>query len=217
MSLQLLDKIRRINKLLHNSETSTFIFNDICEVLAETLTSNVIVISKKGKVLGLGSTAGIRKIQSMLGDETGEMIDSVLNERLLEILSTKENVGLETLGFECKEKDTYFALIEPLMIAGARLGTLFSYRDTEAYNIDDIILSEYGTTVISLEMVRSLDEESAEADRQKKIVKSEIIKLRVSSEEKWQFQKFFESHNVSISDGIRQLIIAAIKEDEKKA
>ena len=181
MSLQLLDKVRKINKLLHNSETSTFIFNDICEVLAETLSSNVIVISKKGKVLGLGKTAGIRKIQSMLADETGEMIDSVLNERLLEILSTKENVGLGTLGFECKEKDTYFALIEPLMIAGARLGTLFSYRDTEAYDIDDIILSEYGTTVIALEMVRSLDEESAEAERQKKIVKA-AFELLASSE-----------------------------------
>ena len=67
------------------------------------------------------------------------------------------------------------------MIAGARLGTLFSYRDTDAYDIDDIILSEYGTTVIALEMVRSLDEESAEADRQKKIVKS-AFELLASSE-----------------------------------
>ena len=54
-------------------------------------------------------------------------------------------------------------------------------------------------------------------DFQQKIVKSEIIKLRVSIEEKRQFQKFFESHNVSISDGVRQLIMAAIKEDEKKS
>ena len=54
-------------------------------------------------------------------------------------------------------------------------------------------------------------------DFQKKMVKSEIIKLRVSIEEKRQFQKFFESHNVSISDGVRQLIMAAIKEDEEKS
>ncbi len=53
MSVQLLDKTRKINKLLHNNNSSkVFVFNDICEVLTEILESNVLVISKKGKVLG---------------------------------------------------------------------------------------------------------------------------------------------------------------------
>ena len=34
-----------------------------------------------------------------------------------------------------------------------------------AYNIDDIILSEYGTTVVGLEMLRAVNEESAEENR----------------------------------------------------
>ena len=51
MSVQLLDKTRKINKLLHNNNSSKVVFNDICEVLTEILDSNVLVVSKKGKVV----------------------------------------------------------------------------------------------------------------------------------------------------------------------
>ena len=51
MSVQLLDKTRKINKLLHNNNSSKVVFNDICEVLTGILDSNILVISKKGKVL----------------------------------------------------------------------------------------------------------------------------------------------------------------------
>ena len=47
MSVQLLDKTRKINKLLHNNNSSKVVFNDICAVLTEILNSNVLVVSKK--------------------------------------------------------------------------------------------------------------------------------------------------------------------------
>ena len=56
--LQLLDKTRKINKLLHNNNSSKVLFNDICEVMVETLDSNILVISRKGKVLGVGYWSG---------------------------------------------------------------------------------------------------------------------------------------------------------------
>ena len=49
MSVQLLDKTRKINKLLHNNNSSKVVFTDICEVLTEILASNVLVVSKKEK------------------------------------------------------------------------------------------------------------------------------------------------------------------------
>lgn len=49
MSVQLLDKTRKINKLLHNNHASKVLFNDICEVMVETLDSNILVMSKKEK------------------------------------------------------------------------------------------------------------------------------------------------------------------------
>ena len=56
MSVQLLDKTRKINKLLHNNNSSKVVFNDICEVLTQILDSNVLVVSKKGKVQFLERT-----------------------------------------------------------------------------------------------------------------------------------------------------------------
>ena len=47
MSVQLLDKTRKINKLLHNNHSHRVEFNDICAVLSGILESNILVISKK--------------------------------------------------------------------------------------------------------------------------------------------------------------------------
>ena len=91
MSVQLLDKTRKINKLLHNNSSSKVVFNDICRVLSDILDSNVLVISKKGKVLGIGDCIGVDEIHELIVDQVGSLIDPLLNERLLGILSTKEN------------------------------------------------------------------------------------------------------------------------------
>ncbi|MBR0172582.1 MAG: GTP-sensing pleiotropic transcriptional regulator CodY [Lachnospiraceae bacterium] len=181
--MQLLDKTRKIGKLLHNSSQGKVIFNDICKVLCETLSSNVLVISKKGKVLGIGKTGDIEYIEELLTGKVGDFIDPMLNERLLTILSTKENVNLATLGFEHTREDAYEAIITPIEIAGERLGTLFLYKVEKPYDIDDIILCEYGTTVVGLEMLRAVTEESAEEARKQNVVKSAISTLSYSEME----------------------------------
>ena len=98
MSVQLLDKTRKINKLLHNSSSSKVVFNDICQVLMDTLSSNILVLSKKGKVLGISLCPGVEEITELIEDNVGGHVDSLLNERFLGVLSTKENVNLQTLG-----------------------------------------------------------------------------------------------------------------------
>ena len=166
MGVQLLDKTRKINKLLHNNNSSKVVFNDICRVLTDILDSNALVISKKGKVLGIGCCKGVGIITELLRGEVGAFIDEMLN--------------LETLGFSEEVAKSYQALITPIEIAGERLGTLFIYKQESEYEIDDIILSEYGTTVVGLEMLRSVNEESAEESRKEQIVQSAISTLSFS-------------------------------------
>lgn len=182
MSVQLLDKTRKINKLLHNNNSSKVVFNDICAVLTEILNSNVLVVSKKGKILGVSKSAHVDAINELIVESVGAHIDEMLNERLLNVLSTKENVNLETLGFSSEKVQGYQAIIVPIDIAGERLGTLFIYKQNELYSIDDIILSEYGTAVVGLEMLRSVNEESAEETRKEHIVQSAISTLSPSED-----------------------------------
>lgn len=175
--VQLLDKTRKINKLLHNNNSSKVVFNDICDVLKEILTSNVLVISRKGKVLGRGFCANYDAMDNLIDCEVGGFIDRMLNERFLDVLSTKENVNLETFGFVKSDSDKYQAIVTPIDIAGERLGTLFIYKLKESYTIDDIILCEYGATVVGLEMLRAVNEENAEESRKLQVVRSAINTL----------------------------------------
>ncbi|MCC8029994.1 MAG: GTP-sensing pleiotropic transcriptional regulator CodY [Lachnospiraceae bacterium] len=179
-SVQLLDKTRKIGKLLHNNNSSKVVFNDICAVMTDILSSDVLVISKKGKVLGVSSRKDIFRIGGLLENQVGGHIDSCLNERLLSILSTKENVNLETLGFTAKDMHSYAVIISPIDIAGERLGTLFAYRGDRQYDIDDIILCEYGSTVVGLEMMRSVNEENEEESRKVQVVHSALSTLSYS-------------------------------------
>ncbi len=180
MSVQLLDKTRKINKLLHNNNSSKVVFNDICAVLTDILDSNVLVVSRKGKILGVGKRPDVKEIHELITESVGSHIDAMLNERLLSILSTKENVNLETLGFSPGAVRGYQAIVTPIDIAGERLGTLFIYKQDSVYSIDDIILSEYGTAVVGLEMLRSVNEENAEESRKEHIVQSAISTLSFS-------------------------------------
>ena len=182
-SVQLLDKTRKIGKLLHNNNSSKVVFNDICKVMRDILNSNILVISRKGKVLGLASCQGVDVIEELIKNQVGSFIDQQLNERLLAVLSTKENVNLATLGFEHTDVNKFQAVISPIEIAGERLGSLFVYKCDAQYDIDDIILCEYGTTVVGLEMLRAVNEENAEESRKLAVVHSAISTLSFSEME----------------------------------
>lgn len=179
-SVQLLDKTRKIGKLLNNNNSSKVVFNDICLILCEVLNAHVLVISKKGKVLGVGAAKSVDSISELIVDIVGGFIDNMLNERLLAVLSTKENVNLATLGFETEVVEKFTGIITPIEIAGERLGTLFIYKCNEQFNIDDIILCEYGTSVVGLEMLRAVTEENAEESRKLTDIKSAINTLSFS-------------------------------------
>ena len=79
MSVQLLDKTRKIGQLLHNNNSSKVVFNDICSILTQILASNVLVISRKGKVLGVSEADQVSELKEMIVDRVGNFIDPMLN------------------------------------------------------------------------------------------------------------------------------------------
>ena len=223
MSILLLDKTRKINKLLHNNNSTVFIFSDICNVLADILKSNVLFISSTGKVLGIGSNPNINQIEEYLNVPIKKYIDGDLNERLLEVLSTKENVNLETLGFDKEKTNNYYGLITPIDIAGERHGTLFVYRTDSQYNIEDIILAEYGSTVVGLEMIRSISDENDRNTRNRNVLDGAIKSLSISERKaiKVMFTELNGTEGIVVASKIaktaditRSVIVNALKKFE---
>ncbi len=176
MSIELLDRTRRINKLLSGQYSSKVAFDDICTELGQMMAASAFVVSSKGKLLGAYVSDSICVIRGLQG-KRGGYIETKLNERFLNVLSTKENVNLEILGFAREEIAGIEALITPIYLYGERLGTLFLYRKEEPFGIDDIILSEYSTTVVGLEIMRSVQGESDEEENRKKIFSSVLTAL----------------------------------------
>ena len=101
MSVQLLDKTRKINRLLHNNSSSKVVFNDICDVLTEIMKSNVLVVSKKGKVLGVGQCMGVELIQELIENKVGSHVDAMYKRK-------------------CKSSDTWFFTRSSKRISGNR-------------------------------------------------------------------------------------------------
>ena len=52
MSVELLDRTRKIGRLLNDRQSSKVAFSDICSVLGQMMLSTAVVISNKGKILG---------------------------------------------------------------------------------------------------------------------------------------------------------------------
>ena len=163
--------------MLNKQESDKIDFTDFCKELSDTLSVNVILASRKGKILGMREKPSIPAIPDLGGLEYGGYLERSLRDRFMNILSTKENVNLLTLGFSFPGQERYQAMIVPVNMAGARLGTLFVYRMDTPFSIDDIILTEYATTVIGLAMQRAESEEVSEEQHKEQDVTAALKTL----------------------------------------
>ncbi len=173
----LLDKTRKLSRLLHDNRENKVAFNDICDVLNDVLGADVFVVSKKGKILGLSDQKDGFLIEEFSDTRVGTFLPDEINDRFLEVLSTRENINLTTLGLKQKGSGVMWAEISPIVVAGERFGTLFLYKKDGCFEIDDIILTEYGASIVGLEMLRSVHEEHAARKRHRRYVKSAFSSL----------------------------------------
>lgn len=184
--MELLEKVRKLNWVLQESSTGVFSFNDLCSILSDLMDSNVYIINKKGKVIGVHYK--IRSDSSAITDpETGtEKFPQEYNDALLKVLSTKVNMtDEEALEIFKYDYDTYDKLhtVIPITCGGQRLGTLIVTRYRPPFSDEDIILGEYGATVVGLEIQRRKTLEMEEEDRKRQVVQMAIATLSYSEVE----------------------------------
>jgi transcriptional pleiotropic repressor len=182
--------------------------------------SSVCVISAKGKILGRDGRA---MYPEAFGKKKGAFIDESINERLLRVLSTRENVRLDTLGIDDRGVLETEALIAPVEMGGKRSGTLLFFRRNRGFTVDDIILCEYASTVVGLELKRSLDEEEASSVRLRSDIEDAIGALSVTEKlaVKSVFDKLYAEEGIIVASQIskdtgitRSVIVNGLKKLE---
>ncbi len=183
MASEVLQKTRKINKILQTSGGSSVSFDLLSRALGEVLSSNVYVVSAKGKVLGLYLNDA--EDSSVIEDEATKQkkFPDEYTENLLSVTETQENITgdvlLKIFPLEHNRVHKYSTVV-PILGSGQRLGTLVLSRYNELYNDDDLVVSEYSATVVGLEILRAIGEELEEEMRKKAVVQMAIGTLSYS-------------------------------------
>ena len=186
MASALLQKTRRITKLLEANGPQTIVFSDMCTVLGEVLSSNVYVISKKGKILGLFARNEKNEGNIIKHIGIGQYISEKQKEELLYLKETKANIKSgELTSFKILSEDegSPSVTIVPISSAGERMGTLLLDNGARQFNDDDLVLSEYGATVVGMEILRATNQENESEIRKKTVVQLALGSLSYSEME----------------------------------
>lgn len=180
----LLNKIRKLNKILQKSGTEPVVFGDICKLLAEVLECNVYIISRRGKILGNSLNVDY-ECDFMKNNILKEMkMPDYYNNKLLLINETDSNLKNNGICVfndvkNCNSNNKLCTVI-PIMGNRERLGTLLIARFEKSFNDDDLVIAEYSATIIGLEILRAKHLEMEEDTRKKTIVQLAVGALSFS-------------------------------------
>ncbi|MCL2493200.1 MAG: GTP-sensing pleiotropic transcriptional regulator CodY [Clostridiales bacterium] len=157
MEKTILDKVRRLNWVLQESTTGVFSFADLAKILSDLIDGNVYILNFAGKIIGVHYT--IRSDSAAIEDpETGqESMPKEYNDELIKVTETQSNLqGEDALKIFKYDYDTYEKLhtIIPIMGGRERVGTLVLTRYAPPFDDEDLVLGEYGATVVGLEIRR---------------------------------------------------------------
>ena len=183
----LLERTRKINKLLQKSESVEY--DGISRVLSNVIGANVYITNKKGKIYGYAFVDDF---------ECDLMIDKVMNQGefpkhyvnwLLKLDETSSNLRSKTGMCAFSDTDTKCMFngknttIVPIYGVGERIGTLIVAKFDEEFTDDDLLLAEYGATVVGMEMLRDHTQKIEIEARKKATVQIALATLSYSEVE----------------------------------
>jgi transcriptional pleiotropic repressor len=224
----LLEKIQRFNRLLQKSAANGVDFMELAKLLSDMVDSNVYVVSKTGKILGFGLAEYELTLEWNQIMTVDQRFPGNFNESLLKINETQKNIENKEAFyvFSAEENEVFKRknlTIVPIVGGGARLGTLVLARLNKKFTDEDLILAEYGATVVGMEIIRAEQEEIHEKARQRAMVMMALESLSFSEQEAIQhiFKELEGSEGLLVASKIadrvgitRSVIVNAIRKLE---
>ncbi|PID25564.1 GTP-sensing pleiotropic transcriptional regulator CodY [Sporosarcina sp. P7] len=185
--MSLLVKTRKINAMLQKGAGGPVNFKEMAEELSDVIDCNAFIVSRKGKLLGLEIHHQIDndRMKKMFEDRK---FPEEYTTRLFQINETSPNIDIESehTVFPVENKELFqegLTTIVPIIGGGERLGTLILARLRDGFTEDDLILAEYGATVVGMEILREKSEEIEHEARSKAVVQMAINSLSYSEHE----------------------------------
>ncbi|MCF6137100.1 GTP-sensing pleiotropic transcriptional regulator CodY [Pseudalkalibacillus berkeleyi] len=204
--MNLLEKTRKINALLQESGGKPVNFKEMAGTLRDVIEANIFVVSRRGKLLGYSLNQEIEneRMKKMLVER---QFPTDYTKNLFNITETSSNLDIHSdyTAFPVENKELFnrgLTTIVPIVGAGDRLGTLILSRLNDSFQDDDLILAEYGATVVGTEILREKTEEIEEEARNKAVVQMAISSLSYSELE--AIEHIFEE-----LDGNEGLLVAS--------
>ncbi len=204
--MNLLEKTRKINSMLQASAGKPVNFKEMADTLGDIIDSNVYIVSRKGKLLGISIHQQIENERMKKIFEERQFPEEYTHS-LFTISGTSSNLDIndEHTAFPVENKELFqhaLTTIVPIVGGGERLGTLILARLSSQFEDDDLILAEYGATVVGMEILREKSEEIEEEARSKAVVQMAINSLSYSELE--AIEHIFEE-----LDGHEGLLVAS--------
>lgn len=163
----ILDKVRKLNWTLQESPTGVFSFDDLCGILSDLMGANVYILDVDGIVVGVSEK--IHGSTNLIQDEEAGSyrLPDEFNRKLCNVKNTKANLRrkeiFELVQFDMSDDKRFYTVI-PIVGGGNRWGALVMSRLDSEFNDEDLVLGEYGATIVALTLRHDkLEEERREA------------------------------------------------------
>lgn len=181
--MELLEKTRKINKLLQNGDKVEF--NAIAKTLRDVIGANTYIVGRKGGVKGYSL---ISEFECDIMKEHVLSIKRFPESYLRFVMGISETVAnIPHAEQECsflKNAKCIFndkmTTIVPIYGNGERLGTLIVAKYDSGFNDEDLLLAEYAATVLGVEILHDREARVAEEARKRVMVQIAFSTLSYS-------------------------------------
>ncbi len=181
----LLEKTRIINKLIQRAAGNPVDFEEMAKVLSQSVEANCYIVGRRGRILGYcfmpGFACGIMEEIVIHSERFPESY----NDGLMKVLETTANSTQVANGCVFNDKEgchfnNKITTIIPILGGGERVGSLVLAKYDQEFTNEDLILAEYGGTVVGMEILRVKAERAEEEARKKASVQIAVGTLSYS-------------------------------------
>lgn len=181
----LLEKTRAINKMIQRAAGHPVDFEEMAKVLSSAITANCYIVGRRGKILGYSFMADFTCTTMEDIVVHSERFPESYNEGLMKITETKSNSTQVANGCVFNDQvrchfNNKITTIVPVLGGGERVGTLVLAKYDEDFTDEDLVLVEYGATVVGMEILRVKAERAEEEARKKAAVQIAVGTLSYS-------------------------------------